>query len=61
MVVDLFGLFVIQKREETPKYEEITIPGELKYWPPSITNIRVLLRPDQDACDYFTPNGQRVM
>ena len=26
LVIDLFGLFVIQKDEEKPKYEEITIP-----------------------------------
>ena len=53
MVVDIFGLFVIRKGEENPKYEEITIPGELKHWSHSITNILGLL-PDQDACDRFS-------
>ena len=54
LVIDLFGLFVIQKDEEKPKYEEITIPEKLKLWPPSITNIRGLLLPGQDACVYFS-------
>ena len=27
LVIDLCGLFVIQKDDEKPKYEEITIPG----------------------------------
>ena len=53
LVVDLFGLSVIQKSEDKSKYEEITIPGKLKYWPPSITYLRELRIPDQDACDYF--------
>ena len=49
LVIDLFGLFVIQKDEEKPKYEEITIPEKLKLWSPSITNLRGLLLPDQGA------------
>ena len=54
LVIDIFGLFVIQKDEEKPKYEEITIPEKLKKWSPSITNLRGLLLPDQDACNYFS-------
>ena len=52
LVIDLLGLFVIQKDEEEPKYAEITIPGKLKYWPRSITNIRGLILPGQDACNH---------
>ena len=54
LVIDLFGLFVIQKDEGKPKYEEITIPEKLKYWSHSITNLRGLLLPGQDACNYFS-------
>ena len=54
LVIDIFGLFVIQKDEEKPKYEEITIPEKLKLWSPSITNLLGLLLPDQDACNYFS-------
>ena len=54
LIGDLFGLFVIQKDEEQPKYEEITIPRILQYWPPSITNLRGLLLPGQDAFDRFS-------
>ena len=54
LVIDIFGLFVIQKDEEKPKYEEITIPEKLKAWSPSITSLRGILLPDQDACNYFS-------
>ena len=54
LIFDMFGLFVIQKGEEKPKYEEITIPVQLKYVSHSITNLRGMLLPDKDACDRFS-------
>ena len=54
LIIELFGLFVSQKDEEKPKYEDITIPGELKYWPHSGTNVRELILPGRDACNYFS-------
>ena len=50
----LFDLFVIQKGEEKPKYEEITIPEKLKHWSPSFTNLRGMLLPGQEMCSRFS-------
>ena len=54
LIMDLFDLFVIQKDEEKPKFEEITIPEKLKHWSPSLTNLRGTLLPDQDMCNHFS-------
>lgn len=54
LVIDLLGLFAIQKDEEGPKYDEITLPVKLKHWPHSVTNIRGILLPGQDACSRFS-------
>ena len=54
LIIDMFGLFVIQKGEEELKYEEITITEKLKYRPHSKTNLRGLLLHGQDACGRFS-------
>ena len=54
LIMGLFDLFAIQKDEDKPKYEEITIPEKLKYWAPSLTNLRGMLLPGQDMCNRFS-------
>ena len=54
LIMDLFDLFVIQKDEEKPKYEEITTPEKLKNWAPSLGNLRGMILPDQDTCNHFS-------
>ena len=54
MVVDLFELFATQEGEAKQKYEEITITEKVKYWAPSITNLRCLPLHGQESCKFFT-------
>ena len=54
LVMALFSLFVIQKDEDKPKYEEITIPTKLRKWTPSLSNLKGFLLPDQDMCNHFS-------
>ena len=44
----IMDLFAIQKDEGKPKYEEIPIPEKLKYWSPSLANLRGAPLLDQD-------------
>ena len=54
LIVDIFQLFEIQKGDDRPKYEEITTPERMKKWRHALANLRGLLLPDQDACNFFS-------
>ena len=54
LLLCIFQLFEIQKDDEKPKYEEITIPVKLKGWNPRLSDLKGLLLPDQDACNFFS-------
>ena len=54
LILNLFQLYEIQKDENKPTYEEITIPEKLKGWNPRFSDLRGLFLPDQDACNFFS-------
>ena len=54
LLLGVFQLFEIQKDDDKPKYKEITIPEKLKGWNPRFADLRGLLLPDQDTCNFFS-------
>ena len=54
LTLEIFALFPIQKDEEKPRYEEVTIPVKLRRWAPSLQDLKGLLLPDQDECNHFS-------
>ena len=54
LTMEFSYLWPVQKNEDKPSYEEITIPAKLRGWAPSLQNIKGLLLPDQDECNYFS-------
>ena len=54
LTLEFFYLWPVQKNDEKPSFEEITIPVKLRKWAPSLENLKGLFLPDQDECNYFS-------